>query len=144
MKILGHPVHIMLIHFPSALFPMELACSLLGYYRGDDSFLSASFYAMCGGVTLGWLAAIAGLIDLVGLIKNRPLSIQKAIIHGTINAAVLIGYSLLVYIAFKKYPDLVADTPVKLVIKGTLVALLIVGNYMGGSLILKDKIAVEK
>jgi uncharacterized membrane protein len=144
MKIFGHPLHIMLIHFPSALFPMDLVCSLAGYYKEDTSFVSASFYAICGGVVLGWLAVITGVIDLVGILKNKPGSIKKAIIHGSINTTVLTGYTLLGLMAFKKYPELVADGPGKLFIKAALVAILIIGNYIGGSLILKDKIAVEK
>lgn len=53
MRIFGHPVHMMLIHFPAALLPMDLFCSIVGYFRGDHSFATAAYYAMAGGVALG-------------------------------------------------------------------------------------------
>ena len=144
MKVLGHPLHLMLIHFPSALFPMDLACAVFGHIKGDLSFTYASFYAMTGGVLLGWLAVITGAIDLLGIIKNKPHAIKKAVIHGSINTTMLTGYSLLLYIAFKNYPDLVPDDTRKMVIKGGLVAFMLIGNYLGGSLVLKDKMVMEK
>ena len=92
---------------------------------------------------MGWLAVITGTLDLAGLVEDKPLAVKKALIHGSINTTVLIGYSVLAYIAFKKYPDLARNTPPELIFKGCLVAVLIVGNYLGGSLILKDRVGVK-
>jgi uncharacterized membrane protein len=140
MKVFGHPIHLMLIHFPSALFPMDLVCSFLAYYTGNDSFCYASFYAMAGGVILGWTAAVTGLFDLGAVAKDKPASLKKALIHGGINTVVLIAYTLFTVIAFKKYPQLVKDDVLKLILKSVFVALMIVGNFIGGSLVLKDKV----
>lgn len=144
MKILGHPVHIMLIHFPSALFPMDFICSALGYYTGNASFTDAAFFAMAGGVILGGLAIITGTFDLAGLVENKPLAVKKALIHGSINTTVIIGYSLLAYRAYKEFPILIPDGVAILVLKGCLVTFMIVGNYLGGSLILKDRVGLEE
>ena len=143
MKIFGHPVHIMLIHFPSALLPMDFMCSFLGYYTGNTSFTDASFFAMAGAVILGALAIVTGAFDLIGLVENKPLAVKKALIHGGINATVIMAYSILAFRAYKQFPDLVQDPVVILVIKSCLVTFMIIGNYLGGSLILKDRVGLE-
>jgi uncharacterized membrane protein len=143
MKILGHPVHIMLIHFPSALLPMDFACSALGYYTGNSSFTDASFFAMAGAVLLGCLAIITGTFDLLGLIEGKPLALKKALLHGGINATVIIAYSILAFRAWKQFPELTQDGIGLLVVKGCLVTFMIAGNYLGGSLILKHKVGIE-
>ena len=143
MKILGHPIHIMLIHFPSALFPMDLACSIINNYTGRSGFLEASFYAMCGGTVLGWLAMVFGLFDLLKLYQNKPAVMKYALIHGGINGTVVLIYTMLTFIQFKRYPALDADTLALLIIKGLTISFMIIGNFIGGSLILKHKVSVE-
>ncbi len=143
MKLFGHPVHIMLIHFPSALFPMDLVCAFMAYYTGASSWQYGSLYAMAGGVLLGWLAAFSGMADLGAVAKNKPPSVKKALIHGGINTAVIICYTLFTIIAFKKYPLPVKTDGLQLVLKSIFVVLMTVGNFMGGDLVLKDKVLDE-
>jgi len=143
MKIFGHPLHVMLIHFPSALLPMDFACSLIGYLTGNHSFTDAAFYALAGGVLMGWLAIIAGALDLAKLVQAESGVIKKVLIHAGVNIAVLIGFSLLAYKAWQLYPALPVDSIAKLVVKGFLIALMIVGNFIGGSLVLKDRVGAS-
>lgn len=142
MKILGHPVHIMLIHFPSALLPMDLICSALGYYTGNTSFTDASFFALAGGAVFGCLAVVTGTFDLIGLME-KPLAMKRALIHGGINATVIIVYAVLAFRAWKQFPALTQDTMGLLILKASLITFMIVGNYLGGSLILKHRVGLE-
>jgi uncharacterized membrane protein len=143
MKLLGHPVHVMLIHFPSALFPMDFVCSGIQYYTHNRSFTEASFYAMVGGVLLGYLVIIFGIFDLLNVVEKKPKSVKKALIHGGINTLVVIVYTVLAFIQYKHYPLLMPDGIRTLITKVIIISFMIIGNYIGGSLILKDKIAVE-
>ena len=143
MRLLGHPVHVMLIHFPSALFPMELVCYGLLFFTGKTSFATASYYAMAGGVALGWLAAIAGAFDLGKIPPYKPGVVKKALIHGSINSSVLIAYTVFVYLVSKQYPNVPDASPGLLVVKAILVSVMIVGNWLGGELILKHKVALD-
>ena len=140
MKIFGHPIHVMLIHFPSALFPMDFICSLVGYYTGNPSFVMAAFYALAGGAGMGWLAIITGAFDLAKLAEEKNKAVKKALIHAGVNLVVLAGFSLLAYMAWQQYPHLETNTPGELIIKGILIAVMIVGNFIGGSLVLKDRV----
>ncbi len=133
----------MLIHFPSALLPMDFVCYGLFYYTHQPSFASASFYALFGAVVLGWAAALFGILDILRIPPGKTDALQKALIHGGINVSVIIIYTVLAYSAYKKNPTL-ADASISLLIfKGVLVSFMIIGNYIGGSLILKYKIGIE-
>jgi len=143
MRILGHPVHVMLIHFPSALFPMEFVCYILLFFTGKQSFADASFYAMAGGVFAGWIAVLFGALDLAKIPPYKPDVIKKALFHGSLNTVILITYTVLVYLLYKKYPQLPVASTSLLITKGMLIVLLIIGNYWGGELILKYKVAID-
>ena len=133
----------MLIHFPSALFPMDLVCSVIAYTSGINTFAHASFYAMTGGVVLGFMAILAGAAALLGVSKSKPNLVVKVLIHGSINATVVIAYSVIAFIAYKHYPQLLPDSLLTIVLKGILVTFMIIGNYFGGNLVLKEKIGVD-
>lgn len=143
MRVLRHPVHVMLIHFPSALFPMELICYGLLFFTKERSFATAAYYAMVGGVAMGWLAVAAGAMDLIKIPPYKPTVVKKALIHGTINSSVLIAYTVFVYLVSKQYPNLQEASLGVLLVKGLLVGVLIVGNWLGGELILKHKVALD-
>lgn len=134
----------MLVHFPSALFPFELACSILAYYTSGNTFVFASFYAMSGGVLLGWVAVMCGTLDLLGVLKEKSSAIKSGFIHGSINTCVIIFYTVLAYSQYKMYPSLEADKESLLIIKASIIFIMFLGNYFGGSLILEHGVAVKR
>jgi uncharacterized membrane protein len=134
----------MLIHFPSALLPMDVVCYAIGYCRGDNSFAFASFYAMAGAVITGWLAVIFGALDITGIAPEKEEVMKKALLHGSINATIIIAYTVLAYSAYEHYPALPGASATVLIAKTILVTCMIAGNYIGGSLILKYKIGVQE
>lgn len=132
----------MLVHFPSALFPFELICSFLAYYTADKMFAVTSFYAMSGGVIMGWFAATFGAMDVYNALREKPLAMKVLFIHGIINICVLFVYTVLAYSQFKIYPEIKTDSMSVLIVKASVIIMMMTGNYFGGSLILKYKIAV--
>jgi uncharacterized membrane protein len=145
MKLFGHPIHIMLVHFPAALLPMEWLCALMAFTGADHGFALASFYAMFLGCALGWVAMIFGTFDLIDVYESRNNDAMKtALWHGGINTLVLTGYSIIAWIAWKQYPDPGAATLPGLIIRFLLNALMLLGNYFGGKLILTHKIGVHE
>ncbi|HTA26967.1 MAG TPA: DUF2231 domain-containing protein [Bacteroidia bacterium] len=144
MKVLGHPIHMMLIHFPSALFPMEFVCYCIYYFTGQVSFAQAAFYAMAGGVGLGWVAVLFGAIDLIKIPADKTEVMKKALLHGSINTTVVIIYTVFFYSLYKKYPMLPPASIGLTVTKAGVIGAMIIGNFMGGRLVLKDRIGAEK
>jgi uncharacterized membrane protein len=117
---------------------MDLVCSIFARYYGNGLSM-ASFYAMLGGAMLGALAIITGALDMLPISNRRPELVKKMLLHGGINSLVVIVYSLLAYLAYRKFPDITPDGWPVIITKGCLVLFMFGGNYIGGSLILKDK-----
>lgn len=140
MRLLGHPIHIILIHFPSALFPLDLLFSCLANYFTMPELNYVSACMVITGSVFGWLALLTGLFDLAGIAQKSPDSLKKALLHGGINTVVLIIYTVLALIIYKKWPLITYDSSVILVLKFVSVATLIIGNFLGAELILKDKV----
>lgn len=69
----GHPLHPMMIHFPvAALF--GLVASDFGYLLSGDPFWARASLWLAGvGAFGGWLASIAGLVDLFSVRRIRRL-----------------------------------------------------------------------
>jgi len=99
---------------------------------------------MAGGVILGWTAVMFGALDLTGISAKNEVVMKKALIHGGINATVVIVYTVLAYSASKKYPESADASLPLLIVKFLTVNFMIVGNYIGGSLILKHKVGIEE
>jgi len=72
-SIAGHPLHPMLIHFPiSAL--IALVTTDLAYVMGGDPFWARAGLWLAGvGAMGGWVASVAGLIDLLTVQRIRRL-----------------------------------------------------------------------
>jgi uncharacterized membrane protein len=141
MKFLGHPLHVMLIHFPTALLPMDLVLSYLFYRTGNESFGTAAFYCLIAGVAIGLLAGITGLIDLIG-IKDKT-AMAAALVHGGINLTVILLFAVFAYRGWKQYPATEMPSLTSIIVKLLGVIFMFVGNYLGGRLIFKHHIAIE-
>lgn len=143
MKFFGHPVHIMLIHFPSSLFPLQVLFAIAGKYTFSVELIKAGFYVNSIGCMLGWLAFIFGVVDLLWIFKNRESFVQKVLNHGGINSIVLIGFTIFTLIQIKHLPDFTEDSFGIILVKSMLILLLLIGNYQGGNLVLKHKIGLK-
>ncbi len=143
MKFFDHPVHAMIIHFPTALLPMDLVLSYLAYFYKQESFTNAAFYCLLGGVVSGYLALLTGLLDLVYIPKKKKAAIGSGLMHGFINGTVVLIYSIFLYKVWQSYPDLQAPSVILLSIKSILIITLIIGNHLGGSLIYKHHIGIH-
>lgn len=137
MKLFGHPVHVMLIHFPAALLPMDFVCALLGKWLQEPGLAEAGHYAAFGGISLGAAAIATGMFDLVDVSRENSTALNKALIHGGINSVVLIGYLMLMMPAWNAYPTIAIDGNWTLGAKGLLIGAMIFGNYLGGSLVME-------
>jgi len=138
MKLFGHPIHVMLIHFPAALLPMDFVCALLSKYLHHSGLAEAGHYAAFGGITLGAVAITTGMFDLVEVSRENSSSLNKALIHGGINSVVLVGYLMVMVPAWNAYPSITIDSNWILVIKGMLIGAMVFGNYLGGVLVMED------
>src|SRR5690606_32914188 len=61
-KLLGHPIHQMLIVFPLGLLATAVIFDVIGLFRGGD-WGQMAYYMIAAGIIGGLVAAVFGLLD---------------------------------------------------------------------------------
>ncbi|MBV9555829.1 MAG: DUF2231 domain-containing protein [Pseudolabrys sp.] len=87
-QIAGHPVHPMLIPFPIAAFVATLLTDLALRSSGNDFWYEMSLYLLGGGLIFAALAAVAGLIDVMG--DQQIRNINDAWLHAGVNVVAVV------------------------------------------------------
>ena len=66
-KLLGHPIHPMLIVFPLGLLGMAVIFDIIRLIFGTTELALASYYMIAAGIITGLLAALFGLVDWLAI-----------------------------------------------------------------------------
>jgi uncharacterized membrane protein len=136
-KLFGHPIHVMLIHFPAALLPTAAVLDVLHAF----GYLSTSFeitLLLWPGVVIGWLAAAFGTWDMVRL-PQASSQMARALLHGGINATAVTGFTLALLLASNP-----SQQTLRIAVELLCSALIFTGNKFGGDLIFRFGIGSTK
>ena len=135
-KLLGHPIHQMLIVFPLGLLATALVFDLVQLATGDGFWSELSYWMIAAGVVTGLVAAPFGLVDWLA-IPWRTRAKRIGGIHGVGNVVVvgLYGISWLMRTGNPAAPDTLA---LALAFIGGGLAL--ITGWLGGELV--DRLAV--
>jgi uncharacterized membrane protein len=135
VRLLGHPVHVMLVHFPVALWPAHLSLHLLATRLPDGAAVAVGFWLLVAGTGLGLLAALAGLSDLVILAQAGDRDrLRHGLTHAVINGGTLAGFTVLTALEYASFPSIRHDAGF-LSVEAALLGAMAVGNYFGGTLV---------
>jgi uncharacterized membrane protein len=137
-RIAGHPIHPMLVPFPIACFVGTLLTDLTYWRSGEMMWADFSAWLVTVGVIMGWLAAIAGLIDFLGnrLIRAQP----PAWPHVIGNAAVLILATLNMFVHSRDAWTSVV--PAGLILSAAVVLVLLFTGWLGWSMVYRYRVGV--
>ena len=92
-KLLGHPVHQMLIPFPLGLLGGAVVFDIIGLISGARHWHELAFWAIALGVITALIAAVFGLVDWLAIPKRtRAKSVGAA--HGLGNVLVVALFAL--------------------------------------------------
>lgn len=133
---MGHPVHIMLIHFPVAFFPMSLVLDILSIIYSGNSLSLFSFYSSSAGVITGIFAMLFGAIDLIN-IPSKEKYFNTALLHGGLNFLWIAVFAIIDGINFKNYPEIFIPNKIQVIVEFVIVSGMIYSNFLGGELVLK-------
>ena len=133
-KILGHPIHPMLIVFPIGLLGMSVIFDLIGAATGDYLWSGMAYYMIGAGLLSGLAAAIFGVIDWLGLPSDTRAK-RVGLRHAISNAAAL---GLFFWSWRLRYDAPPAAAAYWLSALG--MAMLLVGGWLGGELV--DRLGV--
>jgi uncharacterized membrane protein len=136
-RILGHPIHPMLVPIPIGLFLLSVVFDLIAMTRGSSVLGAASFWSILGGIAGGLFAAVFGLVDWTA-IPARTRAKRIGLLHAAINVVVvgLFAISWLMRLGTAGHEP--NWTPVGFEIAG--VSLLLVAGWLGGELV--DRLGV--
>jgi uncharacterized membrane protein len=137
-QIAGHPLHPMIIPFPIAFFVGTVFCDLAYVSTSDEFWFRVALWLLGAGLIMAALAALAGLVDLLGDMKIR--SLHDAWLHAGGNVlAVLIE----LYNWFTRYQSGgVAVKPVGLVLSLVVVLILLFTGWKGWEMVYRHRVGV--
>lgn len=141
-RLLGHPVHPMLVHFPTALFTSGFLFDITGLLLDEPRLYAASFYGILLGLAGGVTAGLFGLIDLVKL-GDRPKAFRTAGWHAGIQFVVLMVFGAIAGIKYQAYPAVEGPGMLQLSVMGTTLAAMLAGNYLGGELVFTHRVGMD-
>jgi uncharacterized membrane protein len=135
-KLLGHPIHPMLIVFPLGLLGMAVIFDVIGLVMANGYWSEISYWMIAAGVVMGLVAAPFGLIDWMAIPKGTRAK-RIGAIHGIGNVIVvlLFGASWLLRVDAPQAPETIT-----LVLGFAGLALALVTGWLGGELV--DRLAV--
>ena len=96
-KLLGHPVHQMLIVFPLGLLAMGVIFDLVYFSTDEGVFAAVAYWMMVAGVIGGLLAAPFGFIDWLGIPRGTRAR-RIGALHGGGNLVVVVLFVISVWL----------------------------------------------
>ncbi len=137
-RIAGHPVHPMLVPFPIACFVGTLLTDLAYWRTGGMMWADFSAWLVTVGVIMGFLAAIAGLIDFLGnrLVRAQAPAWPHAI--GNIVVLILATCNMLVH----SRDGWTSVVPTGLILSALVVLILLFTGWMGWAMVYRHHVGV--
>jgi uncharacterized membrane protein len=143
-KLLGHPIHQMLIPFPFGLLATAVIFDVIYLIWGNPAMATASYWMIAAGVIGGLIAAPFGLIDWLAIPK-RTRAKSVGLVHGLGNVVVLLLFigSWLLRNGAATGPAAYAPTTVALVLSFVGFVLAGVTGWLGGELVDRLSVGVD-
>jgi uncharacterized membrane protein len=141
LKLLGHPIHPMLVVFPLGLFAIGALFDVVYLVTGDDVFAEVAFWNITAGIVGGLLAAVFGFIDWWA-IPDDTRAKRIGLMHGLGNFVIV-----LLFIAswWLRLPDHTYAPNVLPFVLGLVgVGLALVTAWLGGELVYRLRVAVDE
>jgi uncharacterized membrane protein len=136
IKLLGHPLHPILIPFPIGLLVTSLIFDAAGILTGDPTWHQVAYPMIFVGALMGLIAGLVGWYEWFG-IPGGTRAKSVGLMHGLGNLVVIAVFALS-WLTRTGAPERPGVLPLLLSVLG--VALLAVTGWLGGELV--DRLAV--
>jgi uncharacterized membrane protein len=138
-KLVGHPIHPMLIVFPLGLLATSFFFDIIRLAGGAEAFSRSAFYMIAAGVIGGLLAAVFGFVDWLAIPKGTRAR-RIGALHGGGNVLVT---GMFVVSWAMRYGDPDAVNGSAILLSAIAVALALVTGWLGGELVDRLGVGVE-
>ena len=140
IKLLGHPVHPMLIVYPLGLLSTAVLFDVLYVITGNVDLATFAFWALAAGLVGGLAAALFGLIDWLAIPKGTRAR-RIGAFHGGGNLVVVALFALSFVLRLDGSAYQPEILPLLLGLAGAAIAL--VTAWLGGELVYRLRVAVD-
>lgn len=139
-KLLGHPIHQMLIVFPLGLLATSFFFDIAYLVTHRPDFEIVAYWTIFGGVIFGLIAAVFGLIDWMAIPRNtRARAI--GVWHGLGNVVVTLLFAVS---WFTRTAQPTNPPPTAWFLSGVAVAIALVTGWLGGELVDRLGVGVDE
>jgi uncharacterized membrane protein len=136
-KILGHPIHPMLIVLPLGLFIGAVVFDAIYLWRGSSTVASVGYWNIAGGIAGGLLAAVFGLVDWLAIPAGTRAK-RIGVLHALSNVIAIVGFAGVFWVRYRS--GQVATTSALFTVEVIALVLGAVGGWLGGELV--DRLGV--
>ncbi len=140
-KLLGHPIHPMLIVLPLGLLAAAMIFDILHLLVDNDAFPTIAFWNIAAGIIGGLLAAIFGLWDWLHIPSDTRAK-RIGLMHGGGNVVVLALFAGSWLLRLNEPGYVPSGLALALAIAGVLLAL--VTGWLGGELVNRLGVGVDR
>lgn len=137
-KVLGHPIHPILIVFPLGLLATAVLFDVIQLLDQNGNWSLAAFYMIGAGVVFGIIAGVFGFRDWQAIPASRAKRIGAA--HGLINLVVLILF-LCSWLLRGDEPERPEGLALLLSFAGA--GLSFISGWLGGELVYRLRVGVD-
>ncbi|MCX5068811.1 DUF2231 domain-containing protein [Micromonospora lupini] len=141
LKVLGHPVHPMLVMFPVALLVTAVLFDIVDTVGGPDFLAEVAYWNITVGLVGGLLAAVAGSFDLLA-IPTGTRAKRVGLLHAGANIAVILLFAAVW--AVRLNADSRAAGGSLIAIEVVAVAILGISAWLGGELVDRLGVGVDR
>lgn len=139
-RLLGHPIHQMLIVFPLGLLGTSLLFDLLHLGTGGEHWALVSYWMIVAGIVSGLVAAVFGVIDWLA-IPGGTRAKRIGMIHGGGNVVVVL---LFVVSWLLRRDDPTSPEGLAIGLAALAVVLSLVTGWLGGELVDRLGVGVDE
>ncbi|MDG4836316.1 DUF2231 domain-containing protein [Micromonospora sp. WMMD967] len=141
LKVLGHPVHPMLVMFPVALLVTAVLFDVVDTVGGPDFLGEVAYWNITVGLIGGLLAAAAGSFDLLA-IPTGTRAKRVGLLHAAANVAVILLFAAVWVVRLNA--DSRAAGGALIAIEVVAVAILGISAWLGGELVDRLGVGVDR
>ena len=139
-KLVGHPLHPMIVPLPLMAFPASLLFDLLHLLTKDEKWRRLAFWHIAAGVIGGLAAAAPGLVDWLAIPPSSPAK-KVGLAHMLLNLGIIGLYGAHLVERKRREARFQESPGLRAGIIGN--AILNISAWLGGELVYRHSIGVE-
>lgn len=142
-KILGHPIHPMLVGFPVAFYTGTLVAFIVYATTMNVFWFHLAGIVNWAGVATAAVAAVPGLIDWATGIPRSSAAKKTGLIHMALNVASLVLFFISAVTASNHWDDVLPSVDGHIALSALGVILLLPAGFLGWSLVQDHHVGVK-